>query len=123
MLGLEEFFYDLLVAKRILPLEMLQKMQAPCDSRPFSCLRPEFEPLNVGWAKGQIQYGTGLMIQQSSWNASYPPVRDSWGSYVGHGGDTYGFLSESGFLSQFNASFSATANEAWLYAIIESCGM
>ena len=35
----------------------------------------------------------------------------SWGSYVGHGGDTYGFLSESGVLSEFNASFSATANE------------
>ena len=36
---------------------------------------------------------------------------DSWGSYVGHGGDTYGFLSESGVLREFNASFSATANE------------
>lgn len=23
----------------------------------------EFAPLNVGWAKGMIQYGTGLMIQ------------------------------------------------------------
>ena len=23
----------------------------------------DFAPLNVGWAKGMIQYGTGLMIQ------------------------------------------------------------
>ena len=28
------------------------------------------------------------------------------------GGDTYGFLSESGVLPQFNASFSAIANQA-----------
>lgn len=36
----------------------------------------------------------------------------SWGAYIGHGGDTYGFLSESGVLPQFNATFSAIANEA-----------
>ena len=53
-----------------------------------------------------------VSMRQASWNATYPPVMGSWGSYVGHGGDTYGFLSESGVLSQFNASFSATANEA-----------
>lgn len=35
----------------------------------------------------------------------------SWGAYIGHGGDTYGFLSESGVLPQFNATFSAIANE------------
>ena len=51
--------------------------------------------------------------RQASWNATYPPVYGSWGAYIGHGGDTYGFLSESGVLPQFNASFSAIANEAW----------
>ncbi|CAK9046405.1 unnamed protein product [Durusdinium trenchii] len=102
-----EFFYDLLIAKRIVPSEMVAKMQ-------------EFAPLNVGWAKGMIQYGTGLMIQQASWNATYPPVMGSWGSYVGHGGDTYGFLSESGVLSQFNASFSATANEEYLGPFVKN---
>ncbi|CAJ1430032.1 unnamed protein product [Effrenium voratum] len=95
-----EFFYDFLLAKRIIPEAMVDKMK-------------DFRPLNVGWAKGTIQYGTGLMIQQASWNASYPPELDSWGSYVGHGGDTYGFLSESGVLSQFNASFSAIANQEY----------
>ncbi|CAE7023116.1 unnamed protein product [Symbiodinium natans] len=94
-----EFFYDLLLAKRIIPGDMVDAMQ-------------DWRPLSVGWAKGQIQYGTGLMIQQTSWNATYPPVLGSWGSYVGHGGDTYGFLSESGILPQFNASFSAIANQA-----------
>eukprot|EP00913_Durusdinium_trenchii_P018940 g17798.t1 len=75
-----EFFYDLLIAKRIVPSEMVAKMQ-------------EFAPLNVGWAKGMIQYGTG---------------------------DTYGFLSESGVLSQFNASFSATANEEYLGPFVKN---
>lgn len=92
------FFYDLLIAGQILPLDVVKAMQ-------------DFRPLNVGWAKGQIQYGTGLMIQQASWNATYPPILGSWGSYIGHGGDTYGFLSETGVLTQFNASFSAIANE------------
>lgn len=50
--------------------------------------------------------------RQASWNATYPPVYGSWGAYIGHGGDTYGFLSESGVLPQFNATFSAIANEA-----------
>jgi len=102
-----EFFYDLLIAKSIIPAEMVDKMQ-------------DFAPLNVGWAKGMIQYGTGLMIQQSSWNATEPPVLGSWGSYVGHGGDTYGFLSESGVLSEFNASFSATANEEYLGPFVKN---
>lgn len=34
------------------------------------------------------------MIQQSSRHATYPPVLTEWGAYLGHGGDTYGFLSE-----------------------------
>lgn len=102
-----EFFYDLLVDKEILPAETLAQMQ-------------EFTPLNVGWAKGMIQYGTGLMIQQASWNATYPPVYGSWGAYIGHGGDTYGFLSESGVLPQFNATFSAIANEEYLGPFVKN---
>eukprot|EP00439_Symbiodinium_sp_Y106_P058968 s3825_g8.t1 len=102
-----EFFYDLLIAKQIIPAKMVDAMQ-------------DWRPLNVGWAKGQIQYGTGLMIQQTSWNATYPPVLGSWGSYVGHGGDTYGFLSESGVLPQFNASFSAIANQDYMGTFVKN---
>ncbi|CAE7449322.1 unnamed protein product [Symbiodinium sp. CCMP2592] len=102
-----EFFYDLLIAKQIIPAKMVDEMQ-------------DWRPLNVGWAKGQIQYGTGLMIQQTSWNATYPPVLGSWGSYVGHGGDTYGFLSESGVLPQFNASFSAIANQDYMGTFVKN---
>ena len=39
MRGLQEFFYDLLVSERILPKEMLQKMQAAWESRPFKSSR------------------------------------------------------------------------------------
>lgn len=61
------------------------------------------------WSKLNFQ---AKVQRQASWNATYPPVYGSWGAYIGHGGDTYGFLSESGVLPQFNATFSAIANEA-----------
>ena len=35
---------------------------------------------------------------------------DEWGAYLGHGGMTYGFLSEQGFIKQLNATFSAAVN-------------
>ncbi len=71
----------------------------------------DFRPLDVGWAKGFIQYGSGLMIQQTSRTGRFPPQTSDWGSYVGHGGDTYGFLSEQGVIPQLNASFAVVANE------------
>ena len=33
------------------------------------------------------------------------------GAYVGHGGDTYGFLSEQGFYPTVNATIAVVANE------------
>mmetsp|Transcript_11174 Transcript_11174/g.21668 ORF Transcript_11174/g.21668 Transcript_11174/m.21668 type:complete len:154 (+) Transcript_11174:272-733(+) len=35
---------------------------------------------------------------------------DEWGVYEGHGGMTYGFLSEQGLIHQLNATFSAVVN-------------
>ena len=70
-----------------------------------------FTPLSEGWAKGAIQYGTGMMIQQSSPRGPYPPNPQDWGAYLGHGGDTYGFLSEQGWIPQLNATFSVVANQ------------
>ena len=41
-----------------------------------------------------------------------PPHLEDWGAYEGHGGDTYGFLSEQGIVSRLgNASFSLVANQ------------
>ena len=65
---------------------------------------------------GRIYYGTGLMIEQPvSTNAAphrpTPPNFSQWGAYMGHGGDTYGFLSEQGIVGRLgNASFSVVAN-------------
>merc|ERR1712070_846623 len=71
----------------------------------------KFVPLNKGWAAGAIQYATGLMIQAVSPVASLPPKMREEGTYVGHGGDTYGFLSENGYIPQLHAAMSVIANE------------
>jgi len=94
------FYRDLLVTKRLLQPESIDLMQ-------------DFHALNYGWARGMIEYGAGLMIQQSTYqNVTLPPRFDEWGSYIGHGGDTYGFLSEQGIVGGLdNASFSVVANE------------
>jgi hypothetical protein len=59
----------------------------------------EWNTLDKGWAEGHIQYGAGLMIQNVN-EASYsrtPPALNLTASYVGHGGDTYGFMSDNGY--------------------------
>ena len=68
-----------------------------------------FTPLNEGWAKGSIQYGTGLMIQALG-SCKNPPTLDQPGTYVGHGGDAYGALSENGHFPDLNVTISAVAN-------------
>ena len=47
-----------------------------------------FKPLSFGWAKGDIQYGTGLMIEGASRTIPNPPTFTQLGTYMGHGGDT-----------------------------------
>ena len=88
------FYHDLLVAKRILSPASLQAMQ-------------DFHLLDFGWARGGIYYGGGLMIEQSIYHGTrIPPHFGDWGAYMGHGGDTYGFLSEQGIVGRLdNASF------------------
>lgn len=67
-------------------------------------------PLNNGWAAGKRSYGTGLMMVQASRYATTPPVWGEWGTYLGHGGDTYGFLSEQGLVWGLNASLTVVTN-------------
>lgn len=70
--------------------------------------------INVGWAHGEIKYGAGLMTRNydASWNYSTmgAPAFDRLGQLIGHGGDTYGFLSEQGILFGLNASLSIIVN-------------
>ena len=97
-LDVARWMYELLLGDAIVKPETLAAMR-------------DFRPLDTGWAQGYISYGTGLMIQQTSFKQPFPPKIEDWGAYEGHGGDTYGFLSESGVIHQLNASFSAVSNE------------
>ena len=68
--------------------------------------------LTKGWAAGDLYYGSGLMIQNvSPKNERVPGTLDMPGSYIGHGGDTYGFMSDNGFFPQLNASISVIVNQ------------
>ena len=64
--------------------------------------------------QGRLYYGAGLMIEQVGElpsRVAHPPDFSAWGAYMGHGGDTYGFLSEQGFYPTLNATIAAVANE------------
>lgn len=91
------FFWDLLgPTKKVLREDVVNSMM-------------QFDLLNVGWGKGFIAYGTGLMLEHTG--AFGAPKWGEWGSYIGHGGDTYGFLSEQGLVYGLNATISVVANE------------
>jgi CubicO group peptidase (beta-lactamase class C family) len=94
------FYYDLLAERTLLKPSTVDTME-------------QFEMLNVGWAKGRILYGAGLMIEQTSFKPSLsPPSMSQWGAYMGHGGDTYGFLSEQGIVELLgNASIAVVSNQ------------
>jgi len=93
------FFWDLLGPDaKILSADTLKQMEV-------------FHPLSLGWASGYINYGTGLMIEVQSQPSTFPPQFDEPGAYKGHGGDTYGFLSEQGMIYGLNASISVVVNQ------------
>ena len=63
----------------------------------------QFHLLDYGWDKGRLLYGAGLMIEQVGElpsRVAHPPDFSAWGAYMGHGGDTYGFLSEQGIIGR-----------------------
>ena len=67
--------------------------------------------LNKGWAEGYIDYGAGLMIQNVSPKIGKLPSLEHIASYVGHGGDTYAFMSDNGFFPKLNVSISVIVNQ------------
>ena len=73
--------------------------------------------LDKGWEANYIQYGAGLMIQNVEPFKGYRPTPsiDDLGTYIGHGGDTYGFMSDNGFFPQINASISVIVNVDYDY--------
>merc|ERR1712048_196157 len=70
-----------------------------------------FRPIDAGWAKGYIAYGTGLMIQDVRPNSGALPPLTGLSASIGHGGDTFGFLSSHGWYPHLNASISVIVNE------------
>jgi len=96
------FYWNLLGPEaRVVPEAMVTEMK-------------KFKPINKGWASGEIQYGAGLMIRNYDHGFNYTtmgaPTYDRIGQAVGHGGDTFGFLSEQGMLFGLNASISLIIN-------------
>ena len=82
---------------------------SPCHPPPVT---PAVHPPPVTPAvQGFISYGTGLMVEAATMTDTFPPVFDELGTYMGHGGDTYGFLSEQGLVYGLNASMSVIANQ------------
>jgi len=66
--------------------------------------------VNTGWGKKFIAYGTGVMLQNYNYLHRGPLAFNELGASLGHGGDTYGFLSEQGLLYGLNASVSVAVN-------------
>ena len=78
----------------------------------------QFQPFTIGWDKGatNIEYGAGLMHLQpgGACNCSREAVSRPSGAgcyYSGHGGDTFGFVTMSGFFPTLNASISLAMNQ------------
>jgi CubicO group peptidase (beta-lactamase class C family) len=98
--AMAQFYWDLLVGQTAVSAETLELMKST-------------KTITKGWAKGHLEYGAGLFVQQTSdrwlpWEK--PPTLGDWGTTVGHGGATYGFLSDQGLIPQLNATWSYAGN-------------
>lgn len=76
----------------------------------------EVSLITVGWAKDSLEYGGGLMCMDPGdlvygHHHHSPEPHNHTSSYLGHGGDTYGFLSDNGFYPELNASISVIINQ------------
>ena len=87
--------------------DLLADPTNPIVSAASRAAMSDVRPLDVGWAARALQYGTGLMVQSVSRYDSHAPFRmNGTGAFLGHGGETYGFGSNSGFFPLVNASIS-----------------
>lgn len=93
------FYYELLGRRSIVSQHSLKTMATTST-------------ISRGWESGEIDYGYGLMIQNvSPKNARSKADPAAAGSYLGHAGDTYAFMSDNGFFPALNASISVISNE------------
>jgi len=97
-IDMARFFKELLVKKSLVSTELLEFMQ-------------DFRVMNFGdFGVDMLRYGAGLILEQVSPAGNLPARLGDWGTYVGHGGMTYGFVSEQGMIPQLNATFSVVKN-------------
>jgi hypothetical protein len=94
------FYWDLLVDQKTVSAESLALMKST-------------QLITKGWGKAHLEYGAGLFVQQTAdrwlpWEK--PPQFGDWGTTIGHGGATYGFLSDQGLIPQLNATWSYAGN-------------
>jgi hypothetical protein len=66
------------------------------------------EPLSKGWMAGRIEYGAGIM--DLAYGSFSRHSQDFVVSVKGHEGDTYGFLSSSGYVPELQGTYSVASN-------------
>jgi hypothetical protein len=64
--------------------------------------------MDIGWAANAIEYGGGIM--KYWFKTGLPDLKDN-STYIGHGGNTYGFQSIQGFFPSMNVSVSLATNQ------------
>jgi len=95
--GMAAWMWELLVARSVL------------GSKGYA-LMADVRPISFGWGKPWLDYGAGLFVQQLDSQKMKHPHLGDWGATIGHGGDTYGFISDQGFIPQLNATWSWVGN-------------
>ena len=103
-LDVARFFYALLGERSVVNETTLRTMT-------------QFQTATTGWSKGFLRYGTGLMLENRNRFAHPQPATsfDQWGTFIGHGGNVYGFTSSQGYYYGLNASFSIAVNADQTY--------
>merc|ERR1712048_1380535 len=93
------WMWELLVARSIVSPKALQLMKST-------------QEISFGWGSPWLEYGAGLFVQQVDIEKvrNEPPHYGDWGTTIGHGGDTYGFISDQGYIPQLNATWSWIGN-------------
>eukprot|EP01062_Namystynia_karyoxenos_P037511 TRINITY_DN272_c0_g1_i1.p1 TRINITY_DN272_c0_g1~~TRINITY_DN272_c0_g1_i1.p1 ORF type:complete len:443 (+),score=146.98 TRINITY_DN272_c0_g1_i1:95-1423(+) len=95
------FFYSLVAERTIVSQKSLDTMQ-------------NWRIMDKGWAAGYLYYGAGLMLSTVG-RTRTPKTFDGWGTYIGHGGEVYGYVSAQGYMWGLNASVSLVMNSDQVY--------
>lgn len=96
--GMASWMWELLYARSVVGAKAFELMSA-------------VQPISSGWGKPWLDYGAGLFAQQLDFKKTREPLHyGDWGTTLGHGGDTYGFISDQGFIPQLNATWSWVGN-------------